>query len=290
MFKRYFRFLFFGLSLLFIGKIIWQNSSATTSFTLGTFSLFLLFSALIITIVAHTWAAYIWYIILRQFQLKNLNLREILSLYLQSNIYKYVPGNIGHFYLRISTLHQAGYSLSLVSLSVLLEPILMALAAVWLGLVCFTIETTFKPKIILGCILGSIFLLFLLHPRVLNQLLKFKKTKIEKYPLLPLLGEFIFILLRGSGFILTAAAFGLSNFTELMGAFSLAWVCGLVIPGVPGGLGVFEATLLALLNNQHTATATLLKVVALFRIISLAAEIMAAVIAKASSFWFNRNQ
>jgi len=128
---------------------------------------------------------------------------------------------------------------------------------------------------------------------LVNKKTNLKLEKIEKYPILLLLGEFLFILLRGIGFILTAAAFDLTNFTELMGAFSSVWVCGLIIPGVPGvpeGLDIFEATLLRMLNNQHTETYTLLKLVAPFRIISLAAKIIVAIIAKASSFWVNRNQ
>jgi uncharacterized membrane protein YbhN (UPF0104 family) len=38
----------------------------------------------------------------------------------------------------------------------------------------------------------------------------------------------------------------------LLGAFSLAWLLGLVVPGAPGGLGVFEATAIALLQQRFS--------------------------------------
>jgi uncharacterized membrane protein YbhN (UPF0104 family) len=57
----------------------------------------------------------------------------------------------------------------------------------------------------------------------------------------------------------------------LISVFSLAWLLGLVIPGAPGGIGVFEATAIALLD-QTISPAVLLSVVALYRLISILAE------------------
>jgi hypothetical protein len=59
-----------------------------------------------------------------------------------------------------------------------------------------------------------------------------------------------------------------------MSAFSLAWVLGLVIP-TPGGLGVFETTVLGLLN-PYFSTGIILSVVALFRLVSILAEVVGA--------------
>ena len=74
----------------------------------------------------------------------------------------------------------------------------------------------------------------------------------SRYPLIPLVGELGFLLLRSGGFILTVYAIAPINFSQLpliIGAFSFAWLLGLVIPGAPGGLGVFETTAIALLQN-----------------------------------------
>jgi uncharacterized membrane protein YbhN (UPF0104 family) len=101
---------------------------------------------------------------------------------------------------------------------------------------------------------------------------------LEKYPLLPLVGELIFVCLRGTGFILTIFALGDVNLNQipiLIGAFSLAWVLGLVIPGAPGGLGVFESTAILLLQNTFPP-ALLIGAIALYRLMSILAETIGA--------------
>jgi glycosyltransferase 2 family protein len=104
---------------------------------------------------------------------------------------------------------------------------------------------------------------------------------LERYPLRPLLGELIFLGLRGTGFILTMYALtslNLSQIPLLFGAFSFAWVLGLVVPGAPGGLGVFEATAIALLQHRFPA-ALVISAIALYRLISIFAEIAGAALA-----------
>jgi uncharacterized membrane protein YbhN (UPF0104 family) len=51
----------------------------------------------------------------------------------------------------------------------------------------------------------------------------------------------------------------------------LAWLLGLVVPGAPGGLGVFEATAIALLQ-QHFPTAVVISATGLYRLVSILAE------------------
>ncbi|MGC1396527.1 MAG: UPF0104 family protein, partial [Coleofasciculaceae cyanobacterium] len=100
---------------------------------------------------------------------------------------------------------------------------------------------------------------------------------LQYYPLLPLLGELLFLGLRGAGFLFTFSALTIVNTSYiplLFGAFSIAWVLGLVIP-TPGGLGVFETTAIALLSS-YFPTSIILSVVAIFRLISILTEILGA--------------
>lgn len=60
-----------------------------------------------------------------------------------------------------------------------------------------------------------------------------------------------------------------------LAAFSMAYAAGLVVPGAPGGLGVFEATLL-LRVGDGVAEAPLLAVVLSYRVISTAADVLLA--------------
>jgi uncharacterized membrane protein YbhN (UPF0104 family) len=54
---------------------------------------------------------------------------------------------------------------------------------------------------------------------------------------------------------------------------------GLIVPGAPGGMGVFEATTIALLDRQEFPPAIILTTTAIYRVISILAEAIAAAIA-----------
>ena len=97
----------------------------------------------------------------------------------------------------------------------------------------------------------------------------------------PLLGELVFLGLRAAGFILTIMALTSVNWEQiplLVGAFSCAWVLGLVVPGAPGGLGVFETTAMLLLQ-YHFPAALVISAIALYRLVSILAETTGAAIA-----------
>jgi uncharacterized membrane protein YbhN (UPF0104 family) len=142
-----------------------------------------------------------------------------------------------------------------------------------------------------------VLILCALHPWFLNPVIhfvhRFKAKKvdkntnssvnfnIERYPLRPLLGELGFLGLRGIGFILTLFALGPLNASQiplLLGAFSFSWLLGFVVPGAPGGLGVFEATAIALLQHYFPA-ALVISAIALYRLISIIAETAGAALA-----------
>ena len=136
--------------------------------------------------------------------------------------------------------------------------------------------------------LSLIAVLASVHPRIINPLvrqlgkLKQKATKapsiqpfeLEQYPLVPLLGEVGFLVLRSVGFLFTFLAISPvlpSQLPLLLSAFSLSWLLGLVVPGAPGGIGIFEATAIALLG-QTFSPGLLLSIVALYRLVSVLAE------------------
>ena len=58
---------------------------------------------------------------------------------------------------------------------------------------------------------------------------------------------------------------------------------GFVVPGAPGGLGVFEATAIALLQ-YHFPAAIVISAIALYRLMSIIAETAAAGLA-----WLDEN-
>lgn len=234
----------------------------------------------------------------------------VLLLFLDSNLRKYLPGGIWHLLARLRALQQAGgdqaaplltgLPTAAALVAVLLDPLLMAVAALallplggWQGGIA---------------LLGPLPLLLLL-PRWLNPLM----TRLERrraselqsrgllsdglpsdgmprdgltdsavalpgYPWPPLLAELGFVLLRFAGFACCVQAFDLGfalGWGGWLAGFALAWTAGLVVPGAPGGLGVFEAVLILRLAYA-VPEAPLLALAISYRLITSLADLIAA--------------
>ena len=97
------------------------------------------------------------------------------------------------------------------------------------------------------------------------------------YPWAPLAAQMAFVFTRFAGFLCCVQAFQLQQpaLTVWLPAFALAYAVGLVVPGAPGGLGIFEATLLLRLGGT-VLEAPLLAGVLSYRVISTLADVLAA--------------
>ena len=196
-------------------------------------------------------------------------------LYLSSNLRKYLPGGVWHLLARLQALkakpdHDAPVLAQPLStpqalVAVLLDPLLAAVAAlalVWLG--------GWQAGLGLLCLAP----LLLLLPRWLNPLMQRLEqqrarqlvqrglleettealpTALVGYPWQPLVAELGFVLVRFSGFACCVQAFDLSfalGWGGWLAGFAIAWTAGLVVPGAPGGLGVFEAVLVLTFSSK----------------------------------------
>ena len=288
--KPYLRWVILGGTLFFLLKAFKDHSSEVAAIRIDAAGWLTLFAAFSITLLAHIWAGFVWGWILQSFK-QPVQYRWVLEVYLKTNVAKYLPGNVWHYYGRIWAVTKAGGSLGAATISVLLEPLLMAAAALLITLTGSQlgwVDAKGDARIWGLQILSLAAVCLAVHPRILNpvlQLLSRLKGKaagtdvfqLEHYPFVPLLGELGFLGLRGTGFLLAFVALTTVNPSQiplLFSAFSFAWVLGLVIP-TPGGLGVFETTAIALLN-PHFSTAVILSIVALFRFISILAEVVGA--------------
>lgn len=295
--KPYCRWVILGGTAFFLIKALkdhWQEVAAVRITASGWATLAI---ALGVTLLAHTWAGWVWTWILQELN-QPVNSSQFVQVYLKTNLAKYLPGNVWHYYGRISAAMTAGVSTSAATLSVVLEPLLMAAAAlvmVLLGSQSSAASSRFGLRAL--PMFGLATVLIAVHPRFLNVAistlgrLKAKAIgspavgavdfQVHRYPLRPLLGELGFIALRGAGFLLTLLALGpleLSQIPLLIGAFSLAWLLGLVVPGAPGGLGIFEATAIALLDGSFSS-GLVISTIGLYRLISVLAESAGAALA-----------
>lgn len=296
--KKIFRWLILGGTLFFLLKAFKDNWLGVSAIRINITGWLILGTATSVTLLAHIWAGWIWTWVLKELN-QSVSSIEFIQVYLKTNIAKYLPGNVWHYYGRIIAAKNANIPTNIATLSVLLEPLLMLAAALIIILLFASqiVVNNWKINLVILQLLGLIIILGILHPWFLNptiQLLdrwKNKKSQpenqlidsfiINRYPVKPLLGEIVFLGLRGAGFILTIMALTSVNWQQiplLFGTFSCAWVMGLVIPGAPGGLGVFE-TIAILLLQYHFPAALVISAIALYRLISILAETAGAAIA-----------
>jgi glycosyltransferase 2 family protein len=258
-----------------------------------------------ITLFAHIWTGWVWGWILEDLG-QPIGRIWASQTYLKTNIAKYLPGNVLHLYGRAIAAKDRGAPLSIASLSVLLDTLLMATAGVAIGLFC--IPRPWKAWAIVA--VGGI--LLILHPKILGPLLdrlSHIRTKpsdegetlvpsqrwLKRYPLGPLLGEMLFVTLRGLGFVLTVVSLtpiSLQTVPLLISIFSVGWVLGFITPGAPGGLGIFELTVSTLLTQQGLfqhepglSMGVALTAVAFNRLVSTLAEAIGSLLASLDERW-----
>jgi len=231
----------------------------------------------------------------------------LVPLYLSSNLLKYLPGGVWHFVKRVRVLAPSiGTGPALVS--VLLEPMLMAVAALlWVPF------GGFQGGLALLAPLPALLLLPRWREPLLRRLERQRLRQLnrvdndasapltepeqygsgrEGYPWSPLLAELLFVVCRFSGFWACLQVFGLNQVLPITGwlaAFALAWTAGLVVPAAPGGLGVFEAVLLLRLG-QSVPEAPLLAVALSYRLVATLADVLASGGAWADRFLTSRWQ
>lgn len=383
--KRFLRWAVWGATLFFIGRALQLNWTEVTAIDLSARSWCLLAVAWGLTMIAHSWAGWVWHWLLQSWGF-SFGGRWAMQAYWLTNVAKYLPGNVWHFYGRLRAVQIAGGSFGRAVASVVAEPLVMAVAALGVGALASTVSAGLSlepawaasglaiPEIAkqgrpgfdsslfsnlnwmdfalgqgpwwpLGLLGLWSLTLVLLHPRWLNpQLEKMSRIKLKglkpaqlsqlrwsrrtplpvglgegglasnggpplsgdrsawtlspsapaaeagqrivedvggeasltltHYPLKPLLGEMAFVLWRSLGFIVTVAALTTVSWGDLpvmVSAFSLAWLLGLVVPGAPGGIGVFEACAIALLGDQFSP-ALILASVACYRLVNTLAE------------------
>jgi glycosyltransferase 2 family protein len=297
--KSILRWAILGLTIGLVLKSLLDNSAAMAK--LPPAAPVPLAIGLAITLLAHCWSGWVWGWLLGSCGAPQSGLWAMAT-YLKTNIAKYLPGNIWHFYGRVRACEAKAVSRPIAVLSLVLEPLLMAASALALALA----RVGSGPWMGLQG-LGLVAILLGVQPRVLNPVLaKLGRGKLKglarsvaavepvesesapidaqsqlaltAYPLRGLLGEFGFVVLRSLGFVAIVMAWvpiSPSQIVPILSGFSGAWLLGLVVPGAPGGIGVFEATALASLGGILPAPILLAAIVG-YRLISTIAELLGA--------------
>lgn len=238
-----------------------------------------------VSLLGYIWTGQVWAYILKALGYP-VSSSWAIRTFLQTNLAKYLPSNLLHLYGRTLAAKTIGVPTGAASLSVILDSLLVIASGWILGLLSVPKQGA------LAAGLGLLTILVVIHPKSLRffmgkMKLSFKKRagsepipEIKHYPLDLLLGEIFYVFLRGVAFVFTVLAITAvpwDQIPRLISVYAIAWLMGYLTPGAPGGLGVYEITLIGLLDHTtNLQQAELLGAVAISRLVGTLAEMIGA--------------
>jgi len=291
-------------SLVFIFNVLIQNTNQLKQINFESFSFYLFLISLFIAIFSLFINAMAWRSLLYWIGCTKSQLDDIFSLYIRTNLYKYLPGGVWHFVARLKALSGKLNSTDAIR-GVILEPFLMLSAAMLFaplgGLIKgFSFIFLFPSLLFLSKFRDLI--LDFIKRRKFDRLEVFSisfKGDIENLkrrlgpPLKPLFIETLFIILRFISLLLCLSAFSLDYqglIYKLLGAFSLAWSIGLIVPAAPGGVGVFESVFIFQVGDYFPQALLVFVLIAYRLIITLSDFLALAFIALSKNKILIKNQ
>ena len=279
---------FFISSLLYF-CIYFFNNIDQISFDINLekngINLFLSFLFCVLSIYLN---AYAWKYIVKWLG-KEFKSNNLVSFYVLTNILKYVPGGVWHFVERFNFIKKISNP-RIALYSTLIEPyfmlsgsfLLASLGLIFSPLYFFLIFPLvfLNRKLIyfllkrIGSLKGKVFEVL----RLPNSKDQFEEriNIISFFPTRALFLEIGFVLSKFIGFYICLNTFYTSNNLDiifLLVIFSLSWSLGLVVPTAPGGVGVFEASLLFFVGKSIPQNIILISLI-YFRVISTSADLL----------------
>ena len=285
------RTFFLFASLFFIFHSVIKNSAQISLLSLDKGSILLLALAISLSLFSLIINAFAWKSLLIWLGYKVEDLK-LIRLFLSSNLLKYLPGGVWHFIERIRVLRDKVPTEQALT-AVFLEPLLMTASAL-----CWVPFGGIKNGFEILYFIPAILLFSFFREPIIRAIKRLKANQISivlsgkervepvnflnqkssNYPLRPLVIEMLFVLTRFIGFFFCLKAFSIDQslvFFECLAAFSFAWTVGLLVPGAPGGIGIFEATLLFRLGGT-ISEATLIGALLCYRVITTFSDLLAA--------------
>ena len=279
------RWLRLGGLLLSAAAIVWialrfVRTGALETLQRAPVSLSSLIVALLAGAIAYALAMCLptlaWWRLMRAFSIRRIAFQAVFPTYAVSQYGKYLPGNFAHYALRHAWSRRYEIAHAELGLASILEAALLVFAALGMTLLADTRQlrliSSIDPIIAIALVFASVALLGLAL-----QWARGRRLFGAVVPNLPSLSALIFcivcyaIFLFGSAALMrglaSALAFHVDSFAMLLAASAASWLAGFVVIGAPGGLGVREATFVALAGASLGESEALL-LIGLFRVVT----------------------
>jgi uncharacterized membrane protein YbhN (UPF0104 family) len=248
-------------------------------------------------------SAYSWKLTLEFVSNKNVSIKDVFTVYVKTNIAKYLPGNVLHYVGRNLIGQRMGWTHSQVALSTVLELLfIIILPPAWIMVFYFigiiNLPTIFSfnffPEVIvlifLSIMLTFTFIYGILHFFLPSKLAKLKLL-ISQYIVFFISPKFLKLfltiaililtsfLLSGYLFYLTGkwlvnVDLGISKMLEITSALAIASYSSILTPGVPGGIGIKEAISVYLIGLYGYNSSIFMVILLMHRVITIISEIL----------------
>ncbi len=224
--------------------------------------------AVILNILSTLVLAYAWGRWIAFFSSLKVNSLDAITIYGKSATGKYLPGNIMHYVERNLFASEYGLSQKKITFSTIMEIVVMILSGIVLSMMLLPasyvagIEDTLGidlsyigALIAVGCVSFLIVVVIVFKRFNVKDLLKdYKPSSFMFTFAVAFLAGVGCLLFNGLGMYalwmgLEGNVLDVENLRTILSSYSAAWICGFVLPGAPGGIGVREAVLTALLDN-----------------------------------------
>ena len=217
--------------------------------------------------------AYNWFTILTTLLGKRLPVRRVLLSHTQTQIGKYVPGNIFHFVSRHLYLNGLGLPHRPIALATVYEIVSLPLAALCVVLVILPFADVaglvgWSPYLTYFLL---IFLLLSLAVGAVTLMYRSQRRLIRPIAIV-LARASVFMLFQGLIFALILQVVSTEFVFIAIPIAILAWLVGFVTPGAPGGIAVREALLVKLLAIAALPQEVLISAL-LFRFVTSAGDL-----------------
>lgn len=254
-------------ALFVIHKSVSYYDDLETPLNLTVFDWFLLIGLVVAFAGMNVFLAYGWYRICKATKL-TIGFPSAASVYAQSQLAKYVPGNVFQFVGRQALTTAKGYPNVLVAKTTFFELIILAITGSFFLIPVGCLQITNMPlSIVSGLFIGLIIATFIL----LKVTTSFQWTQ-------AFISYFIFLTGTGLIFLFTLQIFSDTSVQPdeigvIIASYVVAWLSGLLTPGAPAGVGVREAVLLILLRDVAPESVVLITVL-IGRFINILADII----------------
>lgn len=233
-----------------------------------------------------------WKLIIQIISSTKINFRLILRIHTETNILKYVPGNVFQYIGKGKICEFVDVKITKVYLATIVDFIINIIASILISAI-FSFQNfkfyivEYKHIYLMLLIIGSISLiavyLILKRKKTLINIFKYLQIieNIHKY-ILCLLCYIILIIFNSCLYLAIIILIFRTpiNFTtglNIIGIFTFAWIIGFITPGVSGGIGIRESMMI-IVAGQVLPESVIITSMILFRILSIGADFFAYIL------------